>query len=213
MALGKDGVIEPRTFLQLAEKSARWAWLLRERGVGPGDRVIVLMGMTVEWLEVALACLKVGAVLVPGPVTISTETLEDRTTTLGARLVVAARAVETAIVQLIERPQVIRRRGPRAPSCRLEQAATYESSSHDLAFVLTSAGASEGPRLIGHSNDAVFAARVAAEHWLDAGRRPGVVHRRGGLGEHGLAHAARPLVLVRRPSCTRMTSSRWNASI
>jgi acetyl-CoA synthetase/medium-chain acyl-CoA synthetase len=171
MALGKDGVIEPRTFLQLAEKSARWAWLLRERGVGPGDRVLVLMGMTVEWLEVALACLKVGAVLVPGPVTMSTETLEDRTTTLGARLVVAARAVEAAIVQMIERPQVLyvdeaRELLPAAP----EQAATHESSSHDLAFVLTSAGASEGPRLIGHSNDAVFAARVAAEYWLDAGR-------------------------------------------
>ena len=196
MALGKDGVIEPRTFLQLAEKSARWAWLLRERGVGPGDRVIVLMGMTVEWLEVALACLKVGAVLVPGPVTISTETLEDRTTTLGARLVVAGPSRGDRDRAADRAPSgPVRRRGPRAPSCRPEQAATYESSSHDLAFVLTSAGASEGPRLIGHSNDAVFAARVAAEHWLDAGRSDaGVVHRRGGLGEHGLAHAARPLV-------------------
>ncbi len=175
MALGKDGVIEPRTFLQLAEKSARWAWLLRERGVGPGDRVLVLMGMTVEWLEVALACLKVGAVLVPGPVTMSTETLEDRVTTLGARLVVAARTVETAIVRMIERPEVLyvdeaRELLPAAP----EQAATHESSSRDLAFVLTSAGASEGPRLIGHSNDAVFAARVAAEYWLDAGRSDAV---------------------------------------
>jgi len=170
-ALGKDGVIEPRTFLQLAEKSARWASLLRERGVRPGDRVLVLMGMNVEWLEVALACLKVGAVMVPGPVTMSTETLEDYATTTGARLVVAARAVEPGIARMVERPHVLYLDEALglltgAP----EQAPTHDSSLRDLAFILTSAGTSEGPRLVGHTNASAFAARVAAEHWLDAGR-------------------------------------------
>nr|MBA3433223.1 hypothetical protein [Actinomycetota bacterium] len=29
--IGKDGIIEPRSFHLLAERSARWSWLLRER--------------------------------------------------------------------------------------------------------------------------------------------------------------------------------------
>ena len=54
--IGKDGIIEPRTFLQLSERAARWSWLLRERGVRPGDPVLVLGGTNVDWLEVVLAC-------------------------------------------------------------------------------------------------------------------------------------------------------------
>ena len=173
------------------------------------------MGMNVEWLEVALACLKVGAVMVPGPVTMSTETLEDRATTLGARLVVAARALEPGIVRMIERPQVLyvdeaQELLPDAP----EQAPTHDSSSRDLAFVLTSAGTSEGPRLIGHTNGAAFAARVAAEYWLDAGRGDAVwCTAGGGLRELRLAHTSRPVVPRGRDAPPRgRRSSRWNAS-
>ena len=63
--IGKDGIIEPRTFHQIAERSARWSWLLRERGVRPGDPVLVITGTNIDWLEIVLACLKVGAVVVP----------------------------------------------------------------------------------------------------------------------------------------------------
>ena len=72
--IGKDGIIEPRTFHQIAERSARWSWLLRERGVRPGDPVLVLAGTNVDWLEVVLACMKVGAVVVPGSPNVTAET-------------------------------------------------------------------------------------------------------------------------------------------
>ncbi|MDQ3671313.1 MAG: AMP-binding protein, partial [Actinomycetota bacterium] len=169
--LGKDGVIEPRSFLQLAERSARWSSLLRERGVRPGDRVLVLVGTNVDWLEIVLACLKVGAVVVPAPVTMSAAALEDRMATTGARLVVAARAAEPEIVRMTERPHVLY--VDEAQPLLLDapdQASTHDSSSRDLAFVLTSAGTSGGPHLVAHTNASAFAARVAAEYWLDAGR-------------------------------------------
>jgi medium-chain acyl-CoA synthetase len=47
--LGKDGVIEPRTFLEISEGAAVWAMTIREQGVAPGDRVIVVSGSTVDW--------------------------------------------------------------------------------------------------------------------------------------------------------------------
>ena len=169
--LGKDGVIEPRTFLQLAERSARWSSLLRERGVRPGDRVLVLVGTNLDWLEIVLACLKVGAVVVPAPVTMSATTLEARMAATAARLVVAARAAEPEIVRMGERPHVLY--VDEAQPLLLgapEHAPTHDSTSRDLAFVLTSAGASGGPHLVAHTNASAFAARVAAEYWLDAGR-------------------------------------------
>ena len=49
--LGHDVVIEPRTFFQLAQGAAHWATLLREAGVRPGDRVLVLAGVSPDWVE------------------------------------------------------------------------------------------------------------------------------------------------------------------
>ena len=37
--LGKDGVIEPRTFHEISEGATVWAATLTERGIGAGDRV------------------------------------------------------------------------------------------------------------------------------------------------------------------------------
>ena len=87
--LGKDGVIEPRSFFLIAEGAARWATVLRENGVEPGDRILVLAGKTPDWLEVMLAALKVGAVGVPCPETMSASALGIRISVSQAKLVVA----------------------------------------------------------------------------------------------------------------------------
>jgi acyl-coenzyme A synthetase/AMP-(fatty) acid ligase len=44
MFSGRDGIIEPRTFLPPGRGRAAWASLLRERRRRPGDRVVVLLG-------------------------------------------------------------------------------------------------------------------------------------------------------------------------
>src|SRR5262249_52987389 len=60
MHLGRDGVIEPRTFLQIAENAARWAAHFRERGLKAEDRLVVVAGSTPEWIEIMLAGVQVG---------------------------------------------------------------------------------------------------------------------------------------------------------
>ena len=50
----------------------------------PGDPVLVLAGTNVDWLEVVLACLKVGAVVVPGSPHVTAETLDVRVERTGA---------------------------------------------------------------------------------------------------------------------------------
>ena len=170
--IGKDGIIEPRTFHSLAERSARWSWLLRERGVRPGDPVLVLAGTNVDWLEIVLACLKVGAVVVPGSPNVTAETLDVRVARTGAELMVAEPVATAEIGRMLERPQVLYvDEGRGLLDTVAEHAPTHDSTARDIAFILTTAGtASGGTRLVGHSHGSVFSARVAAEHWLDAGR-------------------------------------------
>jgi acyl-coenzyme A synthetase/AMP-(fatty) acid ligase len=167
--VGRDGVIEPRTFLQLSEGAARWATRLREHGVHPGDRIVVLVGRSLDWVEVMLAGMKVGAVTVPCSATLRAEELDARIASTGARLVVAERAAEAELPRAVELPEVVWVDDFRSLAHgKPLEAPTHDTSSRELAFVLTSSGTASGPRGISHTHAAAFAARVQAEHWLDA---------------------------------------------
>jgi acyl-coenzyme A synthetase/AMP-(fatty) acid ligase len=168
--LGKDGVIQPRSFLRVAEGAARWAALLRENGVQPGDRVLVLAGSTVDWLEVMLAVMKVGAVSVPCPETMSAAAIGIRGSGSGAKLVVASEAAREELHRLADMPPVlyIEETGPLGASLPSE-APTHDTGARDPAFILTTSGLSAGPRGVVHTHGAAFASRLQAEYWLDAG--------------------------------------------
>ncbi len=169
--IGKDGIIEPLTFQRIVDRSARWSSLLRERGVRPGDPVLVLTGSNVDWLEIVLACMKVGAVVVPCSPAMTAEALDVRVSRTGAELVIAEPVVAPEIARMLERPQVLYVDEGRGLLDTVgAHGSSHDSSSRDIAFVLATSGTASGTRLVGHSHGSVFAARVAAEHWLDAGR-------------------------------------------
>jgi acyl-coenzyme A synthetase/AMP-(fatty) acid ligase len=170
-SLGKEGVIEPRSFLEISGGAALWAATLREQGVNPGDRVIVASGSTVDWLEVVLGTLKVGAVVMPCQPTVSWEILERHVSSTDAALVVADRSLEPTIAQMRFTPDVhyydegVRRSAKETPT-----APTHDTASRDLAFIVTTPGVGGVSKDVAHSHGSVFATRVQAEHWLDVGR-------------------------------------------
>ena len=170
--LGKDGVIEPRTFMQIADGAARWASVLREHGVQPDDRVIVLAGSGLDWLEVILGVMKVGAVTVPSSPRLSAAALEVRVSSTEAALVVAEHSCQAAIEQMSFTPAVhYIDDGPRRRTANVpEYSPTHDTSSRDVAFILATPGTTGAPKGVAHTHGSVFATRVAAEHWLDAGR-------------------------------------------
>jgi fatty-acyl-CoA synthase len=63
VALVFDGV--ERTYVELHERVARVAGALAARGVGPGDRVALLLHNGLEFPETLLACFRLGAIAVP----------------------------------------------------------------------------------------------------------------------------------------------------
>ncbi len=67
IAIEPDGVtINRYTFSELADLSNRTAHLLREHGVGMGDKVFVQVPRIVEFYAALLGCFQIGAVPMPG---------------------------------------------------------------------------------------------------------------------------------------------------
>ena len=56
---------EPWSYRLIAERSARFASVLTDRGVTPGDRVVVQVPKSVDGVALYLACIRHGAVYVP----------------------------------------------------------------------------------------------------------------------------------------------------
>ncbi|GGO39648.1 AMP-binding protein [Streptomyces lasiicapitis] len=74
----EDGTETRRSFADLARRSARAANWLRALGVGAGDRIVVMLGNQVELWEVALAAMKLRAVVIPATPLLGAADLRDR---------------------------------------------------------------------------------------------------------------------------------------
>ena len=172
-SLGKEGVIEPRSFLEISAGAALWATTLRESGVTPGDRVIVVAGSTVDWLEIVLGVMKTGAVVVPCMPSISASMLERQVSSTDAVLVVAERALEPTIERMGFTPDAHffdDNAGVKRSTKDIPAAATHDTASRDLAFIVSTPGVGGTRKDVAHTHGSAFATRVQAEHWLDVGR-------------------------------------------
>ncbi|MCS7006963.1 MAG: AMP-binding protein, partial [Gaiellaceae bacterium] len=169
--LGLDGIIEPRSFRQLADGAARWAHILRSRGVEPGDRVLVLSRLNEDWIDIALGCLKMGAIFAPAAPSIAGAALEARVASTDAALVIAGEESDAAIAQMSFTPEVhhVRSGRMRRASDVPPNEPTAETHARDPAFLVWTAGTGGDPKPVVRTHGSLFAARVAAEHWMDAG--------------------------------------------
>jgi len=86
------GVIERVRFTDVARRAAEWAELVREHGVQPGDRVIVLAGRDREWRFALLGVIMAGGVAVPCPASTPARELRAIASEANAVLFVSARA-------------------------------------------------------------------------------------------------------------------------
>ncbi len=170
-SLGREGVIEHRNFLEISDGAAVWATALREANVSSGDRVIVVSATTVDWLEIVLGVLKTGAVVVPCTPDISASMLERLVSSTDAALVVSERSLEPTVERMGFTPDVhyyepVAKRN----SKDVPVAATHDTASRDLAFVVSTTGVGGTRKEVAHTHGSIFATRVQAEHWLDVGR-------------------------------------------
>lgn len=178
----RDGVIDRRTFAEVATEANRWAALLRARGLAPGDRLLVLVGKTPAWPSVVLGALKAGLVTVPCSELLRAGDLDFRAEHGGARLVVADRdrASELGRMNVPVEAVIV---DDAADELRAHSAVqpTEDTASADIAFILYTSGTTKHPKGATHTHAYTWAKRLQAEHWLDA-RRSDLVWCTAGTG-------------------------------
>jgi acyl-coenzyme A synthetase/AMP-(fatty) acid ligase len=164
------GSVRDLTFAEIAERSARWAGLLRAHGVEPGDRVLVLVGKTPEWHPLMTGALKVGAIAIPCSEMLRAKDLDFRVRHSGARLLLADAHTRGEVEAMSEQCEVVYLDESRLPEPDL---ATAETAGGDPAFILYTSGTTKDPKGVVHTHRYTWAKRAQAERWVDA--KPGEV--------------------------------------
>src|SRR5919107_5809033 len=89
IAIGADGERREISFGEVADRSARLAGALAERGVARGDVVMTVVGNRPEWAYAMLACWRLGAVAQPCTEQLRPADLRARMEMVETRAVVA----------------------------------------------------------------------------------------------------------------------------
>ena len=74
----EDGADTQVTYAQMASRSTQLAGWLHSHGVRGGDRVLLMLGNQVELWETLLACVRIGAVVIPATTLLATSDVRDR---------------------------------------------------------------------------------------------------------------------------------------
>ena len=152
-------------FAEVNARAAQWTNRLARAGVGPGDRVLVLVGKTLEWHPIMLALLKLGAVSIPCSEMLRHKDLAFRVEHSGARLVVADRQAESEVAGLEAKVLFTDAAGLEDEA---QHAATVDTAATDPAFILYTSGTTKDPKGVVHTHAYCCAKRMQAERWLAA---------------------------------------------
>ncbi|HEY8773359.1 MAG TPA: AMP-binding protein, partial [Gaiellaceae bacterium] len=139
----RSGGVRDLSFGEVAEHAARWAGVLRRRGIEPGDRMLVLLGKTPDWLAVMLAALKVGAVSIPCSEMLRAKDLAFRARHSGATLLVADPAARAEVEAMDEPPDAVY-----VDEVELGEPdpATAETGAEDPALIIYTSGTTKDPK-------------------------------------------------------------------
>jgi acetyl-CoA synthetase len=180
------------TFAQMAERSARVANWLESLGVVRGDRVLLMLGNEVPLWELMLACIKIGAVMIPATQLLSRDDLIDRFTRGMVRAVVtnAAHAAKFDGLDHYAPGPVLRIvvDGPAAGATGAAEwlayadadsaAATYTAKCFTCAdeplLLYFTSGTTAKPKLVEHTHVSYPVGHLSTMYWI--GLQPGDVH-------------------------------------
>ena len=173
----REGTRREWSFGELAERSARLAGALRQRGVRRGDVVMTLIGNRPEWVLGMLACFRIGAVVLPCTEQLRAKDLRQRIAVAEPTLVLADERNRTELEAAVAGAGGSAASAPArvyVPNERLfaaAPAATVELDAGDPCLITFTSGTAGEPKAVVHAQRYLDGQRVQAEHWL--GARPG----------------------------------------
>ncbi len=164
--IARDGARREWNFNEVSHRSARLAGTLAAQGVGRGDVVLTLIGNRPEWVLTVVACLRIGAVVLPCTEQLRAKDLRLRLDVAQPRLILADERNRAELeaagpaCPVITIPDEALFAADPAPAVDLEPA--------DPCVITFTSGTAGEPKAVLHGQHYVLGQHVQAEHWLGA---------------------------------------------
>jgi acetyl-CoA synthetase len=178
----EDGTEAALSFAEMSERSHRVANWLRVQGVGPEDRILVMLGNQTELWETALAAMKLRAVVIPATPLLGPADLRDRVARGRVRQVIVR---SEDVDKFDEVPGDYTRitvggavEGWRTYEDAYAASAEFTAEAPTLAddplMLYFTSGTTAHPKLVEHTHTSYPIGHLATMYWI--GLRPGDVH-------------------------------------
>lgn len=172
-AAGERGSL---SFSEVSELSSRFAAALKANGIVQGDRVVVMLPRTPEWMVVMVGCLRAGVVPVPCIEMLTARDLTYRVTDSEAAAIICRSAHVGKFSDLPAQAAPVRMAVGGAEGW-LNYADALSSAvlpceaavvrAEDPAIMYYTSGSTGGPKGVLHAARALHAWRYSAIYWLD----------------------------------------------
>src|SRR3954462_3804974 len=176
--VGADGSEDKLSFDDLYRRSNQVANRLRERGVGRGDRIVLMLANQVELWETMLAAIKLGAVVIPATTLLAEADIRDRVERGNARHLIA-RSADTSKVPDGDFTRI-------AVGAPVDGWLSYEydapddftpdgpTKASDTLLLYFTSGTTAQPKLVEHTRGSYPIGPLTTMYWL--GLKPGDIH-------------------------------------
>jgi acetyl-CoA synthetase len=166
--LARDGSRREWTFGEVSDRSARMAGALRARGVGRGDVVLTVIGNRPEWVLCIMACLRIGAVVLPCTEQLRAKDLRLRIDVARPALIVADTRNAGELEAALAGAHVPVLYVPDEALFAAEPAPAVELADEDPCLITFTSGTAGAPKAVVHGHRYLRGQRVQAIHWMGA---------------------------------------------
>lgn len=170
------------SYSDLSRRAGQVANYLAANGVGPGDRVLIMLGNVVPLWETMLGCIKLGAVIIPASTLLQRNDLADRLERGQVKAIITEVSHIERLADLRGAPIRISIGGPvpgwldyadtRAAPCAFVP--KQLTRADDLLLLYFTSGTTARPKLVAQTHESYPIGHLSTMYWI--GIKPGDVH-------------------------------------
>ncbi|MBS0380380.1 MAG: AMP-binding protein [Proteobacteria bacterium] len=168
------------TFAELAARSRQVAAWLQGLGLARGDRVLIMLPNCVPLWESMLACMRLGAVIIPATTLLERDELADRLGRGEVRAVITTAGLTGRFADLpgaslrISVGEAAGWTSYAASQAAPREFVCADTRADELLFLYFTSGTTARPKLVAHTHQSYPVGHLTTMYWL--GLKPGDVH-------------------------------------